>query len=122
MKETSHGLALMAGRLLACKVTRSRARVSIIGPIAEEVRAAIGAEPADDDEFKKIPGAALLTFPVEHAGEALRLLQDGLNSFVDLAILKFWLAPEIPEIVNTDKWSFVTFLISSRFYLLSVRF
>ena len=32
VKETSHGLALMAGRLLACKVTRSRARISIIGP------------------------------------------------------------------------------------------
>jgi len=88
VKETSHGLTLMAGRLLACKVTRSRARASIIGPIAEEVRAAIGAEPDDDDEFKTIPGGVLLTFPVEHTGEALRLLQDGLNSFVDLAMAR----------------------------------
>jgi len=88
VKETSHGLALMAGRLLACKVTRSRAQVSIIGPIAEEVRAAIGAEPEDDDEFKKIPGGVLLTLPIEHAGDALRLLQDGLNSFVDLAMAR----------------------------------
>jgi hypothetical protein len=88
VKETSHGLALMAGRLLACKVTRSKAQVSIIGPVAEEVRAAIGAEPADDDEFKKIPGGVLLTFPVEHTGEALGLLQDGLNSFVDLAMAR----------------------------------
>ncbi len=88
VKETSYGLALMAGRLLACKVTRSRARVSVIGPIAEEVRAAIGAEPEDDDEFKTIPGGVLLTFPIEHAADALRLLQDGLNSFVDLAMAR----------------------------------
>jgi hypothetical protein len=52
IKETSHGLALMAGRLLACKVTRSKAKLSVIGPITEEVRAAVGAEPEDDDEFR----------------------------------------------------------------------
>ena len=62
--------------------------MSIIGPIGDDVRAAIGAEPEDDDEFKKIPGGVLLTFPVEHAGDALRLLQDGLNSFVDLAMAR----------------------------------
>lgn len=56
VKETSHGLALMAGRFLACKVTRSRAQVSIIGPVVEEVRAAIGVQSGDDDQFKKIPG------------------------------------------------------------------
>lgn len=86
VKETTHGLALMAGRLLACKITRSRAQVSVVGPIADEVRAALGAEAEDDDEFKSIPGSVLLRFPVEHAGAALRLLQDGLNSFVDLAM------------------------------------
>jgi hypothetical protein len=88
VKETSHGLALMAGRLLACKVTRSRAHISVIGPIADEVRSVIGAEPEDDDEFKKVPGGVLLTFPVEHSGEALRLLQDRINSFVDLAVAR----------------------------------
>ena len=88
LKETSHGLALIAGRLLTCKITRSRAQVSVIGPIADEVRAVVGAEPEDDDEFKKIPGGVLLTFPVEHSGEALRLLQDGINSFIDLAMAR----------------------------------
>jgi hypothetical protein len=88
IKETSHGLALMAGRLLACKVTRSKAKLSVIGPITEEVRAAVGAEPEDDDDFKKVPGGVLLTFPVEHAGAALPVLQDGLNSFVDLAMAR----------------------------------
>jgi hypothetical protein len=78
----------MAGRLLACKIGRSRARISVIGPVGDEVRAAIGAEPEDDEEFKKVPGGVLLTFPVEHAGDAFRLLQDGLNSFVDLAMAR----------------------------------
>ncbi len=42
----------------------------------------------DEAEFKKVPGGVLLTFPVEHAGEALDLLQDGLDSFVDLAMAR----------------------------------
>jgi hypothetical protein len=58
-------------------------RVTIIGPIADEVRAAIGAEREDDDEFKKFPGSIILTFPIEHAAKALELLKDGINSFVD---------------------------------------
>lgn len=97
VRETSYGIALMAGRLLACKVTRSRIRLSVIGPIADDVRAAIGAEPEDDEEFKKIPGGVLLTFPVEHAAEALRLLQDGLNSFVDLAMARVRRAVSLEE-------------------------
>jgi hypothetical protein len=97
VKETSHGLALMAGRLLACKVSRSRVSLSVIGPIADEVRVAVGAEPEDDDEFKKVPGGVLLTFPVEHAGEALRLLQDGVNSFVDLAMARVRRAVSLEE-------------------------
>jgi hypothetical protein len=88
LRETSHGLALMAGRLLACKVTRSKIRISVVGPIDEDVRTAVGAEPEDDEEFKKIPGGLLLTLPVEHAAQALRLLQDGLNAFVDLAMAR----------------------------------
>ncbi len=88
VRETSYGIALMTGRLLACKVTRSRIRLSVIGPIGDDVRTAIGAESQDDEEFKKIPGGVLLTFPVEHAGDALRLLQDGLNSFIDLAMAR----------------------------------
>lgn len=88
VRETSHGLALMTGRLLACKVTRSKVQVSVIGPISDDVRAALGAEAEDDEEFKKVQGGLLLTLPVEHAGEAFRLLQDGLNSFVDLAMAR----------------------------------
>ncbi len=85
LRETAHGLALMTGRLLACKVTR-KVQVSVIGPIGDDVRAALGTEAEDDEELKKVQGGLLLTFPVEHAAEALGLLKDGLNSFVDLAM------------------------------------
>ena len=88
VRETEHGLRLMTGRLLACEVARSKMRVSVIGPIGDDVRGALGAEAEKDEEFKKVPGGLLLTFPVEHAAEALDLLKDGLNSFVDMAMAR----------------------------------
>ena len=88
VRETEHGLRLMTGRLLACEIARSKMRVSVIGPIGDDVRGALGAEAENDEEFKKIPGGLLLTFPVEHAAEALDLLKDGLNSFVDMAMAR----------------------------------
>ena len=90
VRETDHGLRLMTGRLLACEVARSQMRVSVIGPIDDDVRDALGADAERDEEFKfkKVPGGLLLTFPVEHAPEALNLLRDGLNSFVDVAMAR----------------------------------
>ncbi len=88
LRETGKGLRLMTGRLLACEVDRSKMRVSIIGPVTDEVRTALGSDPESDDEFKKLPGALLLTFPVEHASKAQELLSDGFNSFVDLAMAR----------------------------------
>jgi len=86
VRETEHGLRLMTGRLYACEVARSTMRVSVIGPISEEVRATLGAETEKDSEFKSIPGGVILTFPVEHAAEARDVLRDGFDSFVDLAM------------------------------------
>jgi hypothetical protein len=63
-------------------------RVSVIGPIGDDVRGAIGAEAEKDEDFKIIPGGLLLTFPIEHAAEALDVLRDGLNSFVDMAMAR----------------------------------
>lgn len=104
VKETRNGLVLMAGRLIACIATRSRCKVSVIGPVSEDVRAAIGAEPDQDEEFKTIPGGVLLTFPVEHAKDALSLLRDGMNSFVDLAMVRVRrqvsMEDHIPEAVS----------------------
>jgi len=88
VRETEHGLRLMTGRLLACEIAPSKIRVSVIGPISDEVRATLGAEAEKDWEFKLVPGGLLLTFPVEHALEARDLLNDSLNSFVDVAMAR----------------------------------
>ena len=88
VRETEHGLRLLTGRLLACEIAPSKMRVSVIGPISEDVRGALGAEAEKDLEFKQVPGGLILTFPVEHAAEALALLKDGLNSFVEEAMAR----------------------------------
>lgn len=88
LRETAHGLRLMTGRLLACEVRRASFRLSVIGPISEEVRQVLGADLEHDEEFKKVPGGILLTFPIEHAAEALALVGDGLNSFIDMAMAR----------------------------------
>src|SRR5262249_49776147 len=44
VRKTAHGLRLMTGRLLACEVSRSKLRVSVIGPIGERIRDALGVE------------------------------------------------------------------------------
>ena len=90
VSETERGLRVMTGRLLACEVGRSQMRVSVIGPIGDAVRDALGAEAQNDEEFrfKTIQGGLLLTFPIEHAPQALDLLRDGLNSFIDAAIAR----------------------------------
>lgn len=103
VRETEQGLRVMAGRLLACEVARLKMRVSVIGPVGDDVRGVLGAETEKDEEFKKIPGGLLLTFPIEHAVEALDLLRDGLNSFVDLAMARVrspvGLEDHVPEAV-----------------------
>ncbi len=88
VRETKQGLRVMAGHLLACEVARSKMRVSVIGPVTDHVRGAIEAEADKDEEFKKVSGGLLLTFPIERAERALELLKDGLNGFVDMAIAR----------------------------------
>jgi len=82
VRESEHGLWLMTGRMRACGIGR-RLRVSVIGPIGDDVRDALGADAEEDREFKWIPGHLVLTIPVERAAKALALLKDGLNSFID---------------------------------------
>src|SRR5262249_19508684 len=82
VREISKGLRLMTGRLVACELRRSTMQVSVIGPIGDNVRSALGAEPETDEQFKLVRGGLLLTFPIERAAEALDLLREGLNSFV----------------------------------------
>jgi hypothetical protein len=104
VRETQHGLRLMTGRLFACEVGRSKMWVSVIGPIGDDVRGALGAEAEEDAEFKLVPGGLVLTFPLEHAAEAVTLLKDGLNSFVDVAMARVRrsvsLEDHVPEAVT----------------------
>ena len=63
VRETEQGLRVMTGRLLACEVGRSKMRVSVIGPIGDDVRGALGAEAENDEEFKKNSGRAATYVP-----------------------------------------------------------
>jgi len=104
LRESEHGLRLMAGRLFTCEIAPSKIRVSVIGPIGEEVRGTLGAEAEKDVEFKFVPGGLILTFRVEHAAEALALLKHGLNSFVAEAMARVRrsvnLEDHVPEAVT----------------------
>jgi hypothetical protein len=88
LRATGRGLRLMTGRLLACELNRSTLRVTVMGPIADEVRTTLGAEAEDDEEFKFIPGAVTLGFPVDRAGVAQSVLAEGVSTFVDLAMAR----------------------------------
>jgi len=88
LRETERGLRLMTGRVLACEIAPSRIRVSVIGPIGDDVREALEVETEKDSDFKHVPGGLLITFPLDHAAEALALLKDGLNSFIDEAMAR----------------------------------
>lgn len=65
--ETTQGLALFTGRMLACRIGRGKIEMSVMGPISEEVLAALGAQPEENDAWKKVPGGVALSFPVERS-------------------------------------------------------
>lgn len=88
VRETSTGLRLMTGGLLACEVARKKLRVSVIGPVSEETRAALSADTEDDGEFVLVPGGLILSLPVERASEVNDEIKIGLDSFVDLAMAR----------------------------------
>jgi hypothetical protein len=105
VRETSYGLRLMGGHLLACEITRANARVSVVGPIADDVRAALGADAEDDSEFKSVPGGVVLTFPVELLGEQFDYLKEGMSNFIDLAMTRVRRAPKpIAETCCRFEW------------------
>ena len=74
VRETDHGMRLMAGRLLACALTRQRMRVSVIGPVSDNVREALGSNSEDDEEFKfkTLSGALLISFSGRPCGKGSR--------------------------------------------------
>jgi hypothetical protein len=88
VRETEHGLRLMTGRQLACVLNRSKMRVSVIGPVGDDIRDVLGADSKNDEIFAKIPGGVLLTFPAKNAAQASTLLREGFISFVEMAMAR----------------------------------
>ncbi|MCA9677591.1 MAG: DUF262 domain-containing protein [Myxococcales bacterium] len=82
------GLSLYTGRLMACRLTRGSIDISVMGPISDDHREAIGAQVKENEAWKAIPGGLFLTFPVERAGVALELLRDPFDKFVDEAMAR----------------------------------
>ncbi|MHC2289542.1 GmrSD restriction endonuclease domain-containing protein [Bradyrhizobium barranii] len=104
LRETERGLRLMTGRVLAFEIGPSKLRVSVMGPIGEDVRLALEVETEKDTEFKHVPGGLLLTFPLDHAAEAQGLLKHDFNNFVDEAMARVRrsvnLVDHVPEAVT----------------------
>ena len=86
LRETDHGLRLMVGRLLVCEVRRSRLRITIIGPVSEDVLGALGGEIEDD--FKWVPGGQVIGMPLDRAGAAHSLLKEAMDAFIDGAMTR----------------------------------
>ena len=104
LRETEHGLRLMAGRLFACELRRSRLRVSVIGPVQDDILGTLGAE--IEDEFKWIPGGQIVGMPLDKAEAALSLLKDSMDAFIDSSMSRVRRAVSLedhtPEAINLD--------------------
>lgn len=102
VRETTRGVRLMAGRLYACALRGNEIRVSVAGPIGDDVREALSA--ISEEEFKSIPGAVLLGFPAARAADALTLLRENIASFMEAAMARVRrsvsLDEHTPEAVN----------------------
>ena len=86
LRETDHGVRLMVGRLLAFEVRRSRLRISVIGPVSDDVLGALGGEIEDD--FKWIPGGQIIGMPLDKASAAYSLLKEAADAFIDGAMTR----------------------------------
>lgn len=76
----------MAGRLLACELRRSPLRISVIGPIPDDVLGTLGGEIEDD--FKWIPGGEVVGMSLDKADAAYSLLKDAMDAFIDGAMTR----------------------------------
>lgn len=88
-------LKLVTGGLIACAVGRSKLQVTVIGPISDDLRAALAADLADDESFSSIPGSVVLTIPAATSSDVLNRLKDGFNAFVDAAMARLKATPSL---------------------------
>ncbi len=103
-ERSSRGLALFAARLFAFGFTASKLEMSVMGPLDDAVRQELGADTRDDEAFKAVPGALILTFDLTKAEDALRLLREPFDRFIDEALIhvrrKMSLEAHVPEAVT----------------------
>jgi hypothetical protein len=99
----------MAGRLCVFRLRPGSIDLSVLGPVPDSTRLAIGIqEESDNEAWKFIQGGLFLTFPAERASLAFELLKDGFDKFVDEAMARVrrsvsleWHVPEAVTYVST---------------------
>ena len=74
LRELTDGLELMVGRLVACRIRKSGIRVSVVGPISEDDRAALDNSAATDEPWAAIVGGLYIKVAAQKA-LALDLLE-----------------------------------------------
>jgi hypothetical protein len=75
VRETERGLRVMTGRLLACEVGRSKMRVSVIGPISDDVRSAPRSGGRERRGVQECSRGAATYVPHRARGEGSRLVE-----------------------------------------------
>ena len=88
LEEGRRTLELKVGRLLAFKILPGACRVSVMGPVPEELRSALGSRESEDFVWKWIPGGIYLSFEPDRAAGALDGLKDAFAKFVDASVAR----------------------------------
>lgn len=82
LRVTSRNLGLYAGRLYALGISRGKVHMSVLGSVADEVRAELGSDPDDDSLWDAVEGARCITFHVEKAELGYERLGGAFSRFV----------------------------------------
>lgn len=86
LQETSHGLSLVTGRLEAFRLRRGRIHFSVMGPVDDSLRADLGTDTRNDEEWRAIPGGIGLIVPLANAPRALERLEEPAGRFIEAAM------------------------------------
>lgn len=102
IRETLSGLRLMTGRLLACEISRSIAKIGMIGPVPDNLR--LAADTDADTEVRSMPGGVILSLPVDRIGSATETIKEGMTEYIGAAMARVRQAPDladhVPEAVD----------------------
>lgn len=88
IRETRRSLELKVGRVLAFKLHPNALGVSVMGPVSDELRGALGSRAEEEEAWKWIAGGVYVSFQAERAAASLDLLKDPFAKFVDAAVAR----------------------------------